>query len=363
MNVLKLLAYIAATLLGTHTAFAQSAPEVTCGEPYTVVEGDTLQAIAERAYGQSSDWEMIYYSNLSVGQGGSLVEPGNELSIPCLRSSSGSDADDTTEEVAATRNTRTPIGFSRAYRDKLRLLTADNYRPFADRALPGGGMVTELIDSAMQATGKPYSITWINDWTAHLDPLLTQQFFDMGFPWLKPRCEDDPDQFQCVNFLFSDPLFEMLIVFFVTEETGFEFETDADVEGKRLCRPAGYPVHDLDQDGRNWLTERKVLLLQPQTPRDCFDLLDRGLIDAVVVNEFLGRDTIGDMRLGGKVFALPRAVAAETLHVVISKTHAQATTALYEINEAIQEMEKTGDYQEIVAKHLATFYNDSDGSN
>ena len=142
------------------------------------------------------------------------------------------------------------------------LITADDYRPFTDRALPQGGLITDIIRTALTKQGggdegKAINISWVNDWSAHLNPLLSRHAFDMGFPVV-------PAQLQSVtahsmtrrsplrHVHFSEPVFEILVLFFARSDSGFQFTSDEQIVGKRLCRPAGYFTFDLDKDGRNW---------------------------------------------------------------------------------------------------------------
>ena len=66
---------------------------------------------------------------------------------------------------------------------KVKLLTAGDYAPFTHKDSPNGGLITEIVDAAMtSASGKGgYDIHRVNDWAAHLDPLLSQSMLDMGF--------------------------------------------------------------------------------------------------------------------------------------------------------------------------------------
>ena len=67
---------------------------------------------------------------------------------------------------------------------RVNLLTADDYAPFTDRNSLNNGLVTKIVHSAMtQASGTDgYQVHWVNDWSAHLDPLLSNAMLDMGFP-------------------------------------------------------------------------------------------------------------------------------------------------------------------------------------
>lgn len=75
---------IAAILSGT-AAVAQ-AQAIQCGEPYVVRRGDTLQRIAERAYGPEASFRQLIAPNRDrfVRGDPSLIEIGDVLTIPCL---------------------------------------------------------------------------------------------------------------------------------------------------------------------------------------------------------------------------------------------------------------------------------------
>ena len=55
----------------------------TPGSNYTVQSGDTLSSIAQRAYGNSNQWQVIYDANKQViGSNPNLIYPGQVLYIP-----------------------------------------------------------------------------------------------------------------------------------------------------------------------------------------------------------------------------------------------------------------------------------------
>ena len=338
---------------------AAAEPALTCGGLYRIKRGDTLSDLARKIYGRASDWSLIYYANqAALGGTPSIIYPGVTVKIPCTASQDPAVVGN--EAAPAPIPDNLPAYAARFLRqNSVTLLTADDYRPFTDRSLPAGGLVTEVVETAMTDAKLDHTITWINDWAAHLDPLLMEQHFDAGFPWLKPQCETDPENYRCKNFLFSDPVFEILVTVFVRPDSNFTFETDDSAIGKRFCRPAGYWTHDFDENGRNWLAEDKIVLLQPQTLNDCFKLLEDGVVDAVTDNEFTARQTIAEMGIQDKVLQLPRALSVQNLNVIMPKTHPKATVTLYKFNEALKKLKETGKYQEIVGRHLALFWRDN----
>lgn len=59
------------------------AQQPTRGSNYTVQAGDTLWAIAQRAYNDAEDWDTIYQANKQViGGNPNLIYPGQVLHIP-----------------------------------------------------------------------------------------------------------------------------------------------------------------------------------------------------------------------------------------------------------------------------------------
>ena len=108
---------------------------------------------------------------------------------------------------------------------RVEFLTADGFAPYTGRSLEAGGMLTQVIAAAMgvvkeEAKGRfDYGVSWVNDWSAHLNPLLLTRAFDVGFPWARPNCDavnlEPTSQFRCQRFFFSEPLYEGITGLFV----------------------------------------------------------------------------------------------------------------------------------------------------
>ena len=314
----------------------------SCDAPHAVRDGETIFSIAEVVYGDPEKWTLLFYSNEDLLRSRNFqIAAGDTLFIPCEAGSQAADA--------------TPLQRDDA---EMKLVTGSNYAPFTDRNWPGPGLITDLVNAALVETPDPvsYSIAWEDDWSKHLFPLLDDKTFDMGFPWLKPDCDQTPDDERCANFHFSDPLMEILVLLFVRADQGFDYQDDQDVIGKRLCRPAGYFTHDLDRPGREWLRKGLIQLVQEPSPQACFQALMEGRVDAVTVNIFLGADTIDAMGLRGQVVPLDKPLSVEGLHVVISKRHWRGTTHLYRFNAGLAALKDSDRYAQIVSRHLGIFW-------
>lgn len=352
-----------ATFLAAPPAGAQ-----TCGSDYVIQEGESLAQIAGRVYGHASQWSIIFYANQDrLGANASLLVPGLSIKIPCVGT-----GQQNLPPVATTPAQSTPAPPSAflvsSMVEKIELLTGDGSAPFTGRSLPNGGMIAHLVSAALDLVKEgsqkrfDYGISWVNDWSAHLNPLLATRAFDAGFPWTRPACDqfaqlDDDAKFRCQRFFFSDPLFEVLTHLFVKKDSPIKTGQEDEVIGKSICRPSGYETYELDQDGRNWVKDNKVVLIRPQTVDECFRLLEQGSVDAVAVPDLVGQAAASAMGTSEQVRIVEKPLAIRTLHVVVSKGHPHARTVLYYVNSSLARLRESGDYEKIVETHLQRFWN------
>jgi polar amino acid transport system substrate-binding protein len=362
---------LSVVIAGAASLFSTQSSAQTCGTDYTLKPGDTLAEIARAVYGNASQWSVIYYANQDrLGNGATLLVPGQSLKIPCLGGQAKpavTKQEETLPSSPSQTDEAAPFQLSSMLK-RIEFLTAEGYTPFTGRNLPEGGMFIDLLQSAMnlikeQAKGTfDYQVSWVNDWSAHLNPLLITRAFDAGIPWSKPDCNnpqalDRVGQYMCQRFFFSDPFYESVTVLFVRNDGSFNFERDEQIAGKTLCRTKGWSTYDLDKGGRNWVKDGKVVLMQPQSAEECFRLLDDGTVDAVVIAELTGQAVAGTMGMADRVHAASRPLHIETMHAIVAKAHPNARTMLYYINGSLRRLKETGAYDAIAAKHLEQFWN------
>ena len=334
----------------------------TCGGSYRVRPGDSLSVIADGQYKNAGYWTAIHQNNIAkIGQSPDNLTVGMVLDLLCIDGlPKGLDGGIEAAALAAEAPAAGPVivAGTGARVERINLVTGDDYAPFTDRKLPGGGMLAELVQRAMEeaAPAEGFAIHWVNDWDAHLGTLLEQGLVDMSFPWSEPNCPLMPDEYRYQTFLFSDPMFEILELVYIDATHPITFDRDADMEGKRLCRMAGYSVWELDQDGRNWLKEGKITLERPERVADCFQMLADNKVDAVLIDEFAGKAVIKEMGLADRIQPLARPINVEPLNVLIHKGNPRAEALLATINTGLAKLKEKGEYQKIVGTHLAQFW-------
>src|SRR5262245_6300445 len=331
----------------------QTAGAQTCGTDYVIKEGDSLGQIAARVYGKQSQWTVIFYANQDrLGANASLLVPGLSIRIPCLSAAQQQqDLPDIAKREAKSEVQQAPASgqptfvLSQFVR-RIEFLTSDGYAPFTGRSLPNGGMLTHILGASMniikdEAKGRfDFGISWVNDWAAHLNPLLVSRAFDVGFPWVRPDCEnfqslDADGKYRCQKFFFSDPLYEVLTLLFVRQESPIKEIRDEQVTGKTLCVPVGNTTSELDQQGRNWVKDGKVVLIRPQAAEECFRLLESGAVDAAVLPELAGRWALAALGMTDRIRMIDQPLTISSLHFIVTKTHPHARTILYYINSTL----------------------------
>jgi polar amino acid transport system substrate-binding protein len=331
----------------------------TCGGTYTVAPGDSLSLISDVLYKDAGKWTAIHQANIgAIGEDPNAIGVGQQLSISCIGGlpTNLTNAAPVVVSAAATRPQRPAAAASSS---KIRVVTGDDFAPFSDRSLENGGLLADVVTVALSAAVPEggFGVHWVNDWSAHLDPLLKQNMADMSFPWGRPDCAGDLGQQRCTDYLYSEPMFEYLVLLFVNKDRPVIFAEDADIEGRTLCRPAGFSTDMLDQNGRNWVRGGKVTLKTPRTVAACFQMLVAGEVDAVVINEFTGRAAIKDLGLGAGVDVVQgRPISITGLHVVIAKDNAQADDLLQTVNTGLARIQASGQYQSIVNVHMSRIW-------
>lgn len=358
--------FLPAMLFATGNPLRAQEP-ISCGMLYRVQPGDTLHSIASRAYGEGN-YLAIFEANRDILPNATRIEVGDQLLIPCLDGTGprtrseiarAGGAPSRAEPEKTTPDSRVAALAAIPPEREITLLTGPDFAPFADPSLPGGGLATELVRLALEraAFGRPYRIVAASDWTRHLD-LLARGDFDLGFPWYRPDCSGvsrlGPSmQRRCTDFVFSKPLFEVSMAWYV--RPGDPLAEAADYEalaGRRLCRPATYFTFDLREQR---LVPPETTLVFPPTAEECFVLLEAGVVDAVSLARAVAESEIARLGLEGRVAESRALASAQTLHVIAPKSSLEARTFLRVVDTGLAELKESGRWFEVVARHLGTF--------
>ena len=325
---------------------------------YTVSKGDSLSRIALRFYKDAAQWQTIYRANLDQIDDPEVVSVGTTLRLPGTddAASDTASADPESEQAvgvtlaanevlaaAAPGSSVTSQAVQPEERLRVNLVTGGEFAPFVDENLPGQGMLAEVVRSTFQSIGYDVDINFIG-WQYGLGATRDGHFAGI-FPYLKN--EDGADE-----FLYSTSLYRVLRRLFVPNDSNIVYNRPRDLEGLTLCRPQGYAIDDLQP----LLDEGLIQLRTPRTLETCFNNLVRAQVDAVSVNDVVGRAILHEIGLAQEVRVLEKATSIATLHLMLSRYDAESETLLYEFDEALRAQKEIGIYKTITTRHLRQYY-------
>jgi polar amino acid transport system substrate-binding protein len=320
MSRLYCAARIALSALGLSLASAAGAQSIPCGVPYTVQRGDTLQRIAERAYGPEASFRDLIPANRGAFTGGnpSLIEVGQVLTIPCRGDGGGNSAAAAPAEPQEPAAPVTPA--------LLKVAGTDG----TDAAARVAALADDAgIDTTATAADGVHPDELVTTLAAAGRPLVAD-----ALP--RPACEtvglDTAARALCDRLVWSEPVAEYVLATFTLAQSGPVTRNEA-LHGRRLCLPAPAPLYLLAGRG---LMPPAAELQQPATVEACLTALRAGGVDAVIAPAVLADEALAALGPGAAVteqFALAQLV---TLHSAALAEDGEARAALDRLGARIE---------------------------
>jgi hypothetical protein len=327
---------------------------------YTVTDGDTLGTIAQAAYG-SYDYQMIFNANRdALAANPNNLPAGLQLILPCEDGRLTPDSELSSiiqQETAEQEATRTN---SNTYEPPLKFVSSNDWMPFADESLSGGGIFVRMAATAMQRGGndRGYNIAYVDDWMSHIDVLLPTGAFDVSIAWESPDCSklDLLGEFSvrmCTEFDFSLPIYETAYAFNTLNDSKYAAAREfADYAGARICRPEAWPISDLEVQG---LVEPLVTYVHPKSPLECAEMLINGEVDLYSIEAETASANFTELNANDRVSPNPALATFITYHFLTSKSNPRGRVYIAMLNRGITEMRESGEWYDIVATGLAEY--------
>ena len=351
INILVFAMKILLALLGlTFNPMLAHAEKIECGTTYVVKPGDTIEEIERRAYGDKPGFALLVAVNPAlrrVIRNPNLFTIGSNIKIPCppgMKSSVSNSTEIVLPPLPPSIGTDVII------------VTGNNYEPYVGEDLRAGGMSVELIERALQVASKQlnYTIEVNPNWGTHLRGGLKSRKYQAAFPWFKPDCRfyarlGPESKFRCDSLSFSEPLHEVVVGFYGRVQNTSPPSTPQDLKGSKICRPKGYFLFDLEAKG---LVAPFVKLIQPNTPKKCFEMLSLGQVDYVTVNADTADEVISALKINDVIQNIIDLATVQTLHAVTWKGYSRGRTILLRISQGLRMMKRNGMYDQIIEEHL-----------
>lgn len=317
---------------------------------YEIVRGDTLSAIASAADVEGG-FQFLFDANRNVLESPNLLEVGQVLQIPCADGSLPGGA----TSVVATSTAPAPTTSEPAR--SLRIATASGYAPFTDEDLPGGGMITQMVERSMQLGNEDqaYDLIFINDWGSHLETLLPSGAIDMVFPWFKPNCDrvenlSPSSAYRCTDFNHSEPFYEVFVDFYTLKDSEYaNAQSSSDLMGARICRPEAWFTFDLEAEN---LMPPNIDYTTVVAQNGCWQLLVDGEVDVVTYDSLPAEEDAREAGLTEQIATLSPLQSTVTTHIFVSKNNQFANDALPIINAGLEQLRLSGEWFNIVRESI-----------
>jgi polar amino acid transport system substrate-binding protein len=231
------------------------------------------------------------------------------------------------------------------FAETIQIVTGNGYYPFADEALPQGGMSTEIITRAFREVGYQPEIIF-RPWKRGYEE-TRKGLFAATFPYIKTE-----ERLQ--DFYYSDPIDSVYTRVFVRKDSSIQ--TLEDLEGKRICVPLGYGVAKKFES----LIKTNKLRREgnPVELVHCLKMLQSSRKDFFVINEITAWITIQNTFHTRAYFrALDAVVAEESHHLMISKTYPDGEKILQRFNTGLKRLKDKNILPAVRGRHLKGILN------
>jgi polar amino acid transport system substrate-binding protein len=224
----------------------------------------------------------------------------------------------------------------------VRLVTGTDYAPFADAALPSGGLAGALVQAAFAAVDVPVEPLQFEPWKRGYADVLAG-VDDATFPYVRsPEREAD--------MLYSDPIYDIVAVALFRAGSGRDYVGPDSLKGLNLCMPIGYaaspPIARL-------IASKAVSVEQPATADLCLKQLAEGRVDVfVAAADLLDRRIAALFGQAPVFFRAPTPVYSHSLYLIAPRTAPGATALIQHFDEGLAQIRADGRYDAIVQRQL-----------
>ena len=245
--------------------------------------------------------------------------------------------------------------------------------PLAAEWLSDGGPAVDLLLKSLamgSSAGAPQQridLRWSKAEIPSAQSIFGDRTADILVPWETSDCDRPNDlvratAIMCDAALYSEPIMQVVVGIFTLNDTSTKFDSDQNVQGKTICIAQDRDTTDLNSNGRNWLSDKRVIALRRSTILDCVSAVQLREADAFVANDLEGRELLGRLGLAPLFRMEERPLATRGIHAVISKDHPRAAELIARIGVGLQQLKRSEAYSTILRNHLMALWGNQVGS-
>ncbi|WDE14189.1 substrate-binding periplasmic protein [Thalassomonas haliotis] len=211
-------------------------------------------------------------------------------------------------------------------------LVSGDYPPFTGQSLPGGGLVTRLVEAtfAQAFDGAQIQVAF-EPWARGLANTENQKY-QATFPYFR-------NEQRASAFYFSQPVIFIENVFYYHRSENAE-----NFDKKTICLPLGYAKGSLGE----LIAAHDMTLIRPASMLQCFKMLAKKRVDFLACSKRVGHFfTASYPQFQGLAFRPSgSAVAPVPLYAIFPKKNGLAIVTRF--NVALQQLKRSGGYQKII---------------
>ena len=218
-------------------------------------------------------------------------------------------------------------------------LVNDPWPPFTGETLPGKGLATEIVVTALHRSGYQTQVDFLpwkralrGTFSGKYDILLTTSYSEE----------------RAKQVVYSAPYLANTVKFIKRNNTPYTYEEFSDLDGVDIAIIGGYIYEPTFDKATNFTKIEGV---------DTFSNIKMLLakrVDMIVEDEWVARYLLKNKFpvKNKKVEFLPKPLNVKNLHIIIRKTMMGHEKIISDFNDAIANMRKDGSYEKILKRHL-----------
>ena len=227
---------------------------------------------------------------------------------------------------------------------ELRLVTGTDYAPYADASLPHGGLATEIVVRAFDATGIDVLVNhepWAEGFA-----LTRDGAYAATFPYLLVEERQE-------HFVYSQPIYDVRRLLLSSIRNPIEPGEPGAFAGLVLCVPIGYALH---QDLLRHVTAGDLIVRRPATMDRCIGEIERGLSDFVVVPELIAIGMIvGHGHRFSDFHLSSQPISRDAYYLIVSRAAGNADAIVAGFNRGLADLRRGGVYEDLISRRIDEF--------
>ncbi|MFY0664785.1 MAG: transporter substrate-binding domain-containing protein [Natronospirillum sp.] len=223
--------------------------------------------------------------------------------------------------------------------ETLRLVTGNQYPPFADENLPGGGLATEIVRAAFAAVGRDLQVEFSPWQRGYRDALMGE--VQGTFPYI-------PSADRVRDMVYSGPLIRVRTLVISRSDNPVNYQHAGDLVGRELCWPLGWALPSVVDA---MLRSGDIRYSQPRDYNACPRMLATSRVDFLLANNFQWSAlTAAEGLDSADYFISEQAIQEVTLHFIAPRT-SEGDRVVRLFNVGLKAIRENGDYDAIISAY------------